>query len=268
MSQIKKIIPVLLFLLASVTFASETVLSNTGFIKSGLWYSKDPFFDGDNIRIYTIVFNGSEYDLKGEVFFEDNGKVICKGSFASTVGRTQEIWCDWKATKGEHKITARIVNPKISPIGEALRSVILDNYISGVSERVVDIFIPTKNITTDKNENSTTSVNVTEQKIEQGLNAVRENVNEVVPKEITKEDIDKTKEKIVSYIPESIKNKADSFSKKTGLDKLKDPFSYVIDFFIASYKFIINDPILIIILGSLFIWEILKFFYKRTSGLF
>ena len=70
-----------LFLFTPV-FAVET-LSNTGFVPSNIWYSKDPFYAGDNIRIYSVIFNGSAKDLRGRINFYNNKALLCTSEFSS-----------------------------------------------------------------------------------------------------------------------------------------------------------------------------------------
>ena len=48
-------------------FAFASAISNAGFIPSPLWFSRDTFFAGETVRVYTIVYNGSEADIRGTV---------------------------------------------------------------------------------------------------------------------------------------------------------------------------------------------------------
>lgn len=270
-----------LLLTSNIAFAGDTIISNAGIIRSGIWYSKDPFYAGDKIRIYTIIFNGSDFDLIGEVYFEDNGKTICKGSFTATSGRSQEMWCDWEAVMGEHKITAKILKPKVAPIGEIPYEIVLENNISGVSDKVVELAPPKVSATTvnvvEKEAGTTTNnvvglatstrSNLVEEKIKQELNLFKENIREIATGEISRESIDKTKDNILSYIPVSVVDGVTKIAEKTGLDRLKNPFSYIVDFFIAIYKFVINDPLLLVIIAFLIIWKLFKYaYYKFTKS--
>ncbi|MBI3631880.1 MAG: hypothetical protein HY225_00315 [Candidatus Vogelbacteria bacterium] len=126
----------LLFPLKNI-FAAET-LKNTGLINKNVWYSKDPFYTGDRIRIYSVVFNGSEMDLRGRVNFYDNGSLLCTTEFSSLAGRISEIWCDWIVGGGKHGISIKITNPKGSLPGQPEQDVILSNGdLSVIDERVI-----------------------------------------------------------------------------------------------------------------------------------
>ncbi|MEK7560260.1 MAG: hypothetical protein AAB522_03095 [Patescibacteria group bacterium] len=118
--------------------AAAKTLKNIGFIQDNIWFSKDPFFEGDKIRIYTAVFNGSKYDFKGVVEFFNNGKSIGKSSFALTSGAFQALWMDWTAEGGEKRIYANITSAKISLPGGVEEAVILENVKTGEMETFVD----------------------------------------------------------------------------------------------------------------------------------
>ncbi|HAS84897.1 MAG TPA: hypothetical protein DCS23_02385 [Candidatus Yonathbacteria bacterium] len=125
---------------ATLAYSAEPPIKNAGFVPANIWYSKDPFFAGEKIRIYTIIFNGSSYDLEGAVEFLDNGVLIGKSNFAlSSGGRVRDVWVDWKATEGKHTMTARITGTIASIAGGAKRAIVLDNTETGKSERDIDL---------------------------------------------------------------------------------------------------------------------------------
>lgn len=264
-------------LLVPLCLGESIALSNAGFIKSGIWYSKDPFYSGDKIRIYTVVIDGSGYDLIGDVEFRDNDKLICKSYFAVTAGRNQELWCDWLVTLGNHKITAKIINSKIAPIGESPKPIVLENNITGVSERDVKIApsLPKGEIKKDTVAREDEKIKIggigssspIEQKIQSGLDTVQKNFTEIVPDEIKKEDISKATDKILSFIPKTIKESVGRLTASTGLDKLRGPISYVIDFFVAIYKFIVNDSLIVSIILFVIFFSIIKYLYKKIMDL-
>ncbi len=119
--------------------AEETPLKNAGFVQGNIWYSKTPFFADDKIRIYTIIFNGSNQDLVGSVEFFDNGTTIRKSPFSiSDGGRVRDVWVDWTAKNGKHTITARITDVSVIEAGGKKRLVMLENNEAGKSELQVD----------------------------------------------------------------------------------------------------------------------------------
>src|SRR3989344_1977256 len=124
--------------LSQIGYAQTKTLKNIGFIQDNIWYSKDPFFEGDKIRVYTTVFNGSQYDFKGVLEFYAGGKSIGKSNFSLISGAFQVLWADWVAEGGNKKIYANITEAKISLPGGAEETVILENAKTGEIETFVD----------------------------------------------------------------------------------------------------------------------------------
>lgn len=152
-----------------ISFAAET-LSNTGFVPSNVWYSKDPFYAGDKIRIYSVVFSGSDKDLRGRVNFYDNNSLICTSEFFSLASRISEVWCDWSVTVGKHIFSIKITNPKASEPGEPEESVVLSNSELKVGERIVSpppaqkspSTVEQKSLPTDDKKFGTTTLGIVE----------------------------------------------------------------------------------------------------------
>lgn len=133
-------ISLLLFSLAAPVWgATNTPIQNAGFVPANIWYSKDPFFAGDNIRVYTVIFNGSSYNLSGAVEFLDNDVIIGRADFSvSKGGSVRDVWVAWKADEGKHVITARTVGVTTMEGGKKI-SLALGNTDAGKSERMVDL---------------------------------------------------------------------------------------------------------------------------------
>lgn len=133
---------ILLFFTATFVpvYAVDTSLKNAGFLPSNIWYSRSPFFAGDSVRIYTIIFNGSSEDLVGNVEFFDNNTLIGKSDFSlASGGRTRDVWIDWVAKDGKHVITARLSEVYAVDVGGKKRPIVLENVETAKNEIVVDI---------------------------------------------------------------------------------------------------------------------------------
>lgn len=85
---------------------------NVGFVKENIWYSKDPFVEGDKIKVYTLIFNPEDRQLSGTVNFFDDTLLLGKKDFKLTSQSSQVVSIDWTVTAGTHKIFARIANPQ------------------------------------------------------------------------------------------------------------------------------------------------------------
>ena len=119
--------------------AEVKTYSNLGFLAGNIWYSKDPFFAGDKVRIYSGVYNSGVHDLVGSVEFSDNGTLLASVPFlVQGQGRMKDVWVDWTTTKGDHKISARIVNAKLAVIGGKEEPIAIASAQSGESERFAD----------------------------------------------------------------------------------------------------------------------------------
>lgn len=261
----KKIIFIIFLSLFGINSAiAAPVVGNVGIIKSGIWYSKDPFYAGDKVRVYTLIFNGSQYDLLGEAVFDDNNKVLCTGSFTAGAGRTQEVWCDFTASLGTHKISAKIINPKIAPVGEAPQVIVLENNISGISERLVSAPPKKTEQAFDDTTKASSSLSTsTPSAIEKGLEFFRGTVLQVLPEKITSEDVVDGGEQIASATPKTIRDGVVKIIDSVGADKLKTPIMLIVDFFVMIYNFLMSHPVALVIFASLILLGIAKYVYGR-----
>lgn len=93
--------------------------TNAGFLSDNIWYSQDPFFAGNSVRIYSGIFNSSDVDIAGRVEFFDNGFSIGTADFSVEAGgNLVRVWTDWEANEGDHAILASIVEAKIITAGK------------------------------------------------------------------------------------------------------------------------------------------------------
>src|SRR3989338_2094344 len=84
--------------------AQGALLSNAGFLQGGIWYSKDPFFAGETVRVYAALFNSSSEDIAGTVEFLDNKRSLGAADFfVERGGKFVQVWVDWNVTEGEHR---------------------------------------------------------------------------------------------------------------------------------------------------------------------
>ncbi|MBI5140098.1 MAG: hypothetical protein HZA94_01465 [Candidatus Vogelbacteria bacterium] len=125
-----------LFFFINPVFAAE-VLPNTGLIQDNIWFSKDPFYVGDRIRIYSVIGNGSDKDLRGDINFYDGDSLICNTNFFVLSGRITESWCDWGVSYGAHNINVKIFRVKGSSPGTPEMDMELSSVSLGSVERVV-----------------------------------------------------------------------------------------------------------------------------------
>jgi hypothetical protein len=124
------------FFLSASLAGAQTV----GVVEGNLWYSKDPFFVGDSIRIYTGVFNGAPYDITGTVDFFDNGSRIGSTQFVVPGGgRLKEVWIDWTAATGVHVFSAAISKAVALKPGGTSDPISVTSKGSKIDRREIDI---------------------------------------------------------------------------------------------------------------------------------
>ena len=110
----------LIFLFLTLLFPINKIsaeIANVGFIPDNIWYSKDPFFEGDKIKIYTLIFNPDGRELSGTVSFFDKTILLGKKDFRVSGNGVKDISIEWTAIVGKHAIFAKIENTKflVSP---------------------------------------------------------------------------------------------------------------------------------------------------------
>lgn len=127
-------IAVISFYFSSPAYAASGESLNAGFV-SGIWYSKMPFFVGDQIRIYSAIHNQSGFDLIGEVKFFDGNFLIGESKFSVVSGRVIEEWVDWRVTEGEHSLYVKIVDAQKSVAGKPPEPVTLRFESSGADKQ-------------------------------------------------------------------------------------------------------------------------------------
>ena len=80
---------------------------NAGLV-SGLWFSEESFFAGDDIRVYAAFQNQSDFDLEGVLSLEVDGEEVGSSDFTVLSERLIELWIDWEVPQGDQKISLKI----------------------------------------------------------------------------------------------------------------------------------------------------------------
>lgn len=284
-----KRVSIFLFLIFSIipihnTFAQGS--NNVGFIPSNIWYSKDPFQEGDKIKIYTLVYNPDNRELSGTVIFFDNTVFLGKKDFKTSAKSVKDISIDWTATFGEHVIFAKIENARFLISKDKYEDVYLAENKTEESKRKVS-----KKIITDLPDsilnsiaNSTpvsdvqeliknnTPVFVTKildntinslENIRTNADTSLENKKEAVKKEI--DILNKTnsnpsddsfeEETKVKFIKEKLNN-------AQNINNIIKPFKYIELFFLTIFLFIFKYKILFYSLLVIIVFLILRFIWR------
>ena len=115
MKNIFKILIISLVLLSPfVVLAAIENIDNAGFVPGPIWFSKYPVFVDDEVRIYTALYNNSQYNISGELHFYNNVNLIGSTDFEMLAGSgAMDVWIDWVAEKGDIEIGVEIKNVSI-----------------------------------------------------------------------------------------------------------------------------------------------------------
>ena len=107
----------LLFIMSTPAFAAVDS-THVGFVDSSLWFDHEPFFSGQEVRVYTTLANSSSADFNGVVEFYDGETTI--GNAQVTLERNggfQVLWADWVPQEGDHTVRVKIAEATLTPPG-------------------------------------------------------------------------------------------------------------------------------------------------------
>jgi len=282
------IILLLVFCLLPIQKINAQV-SNAGFIPGNIWYSQDPFEEGDKIKIYTLIFNPDIRELSGTVVFFDNNVFLDKKDFTAEAKGVKDVSTDWTATVGTHVIFAKIENAKFLVSKGKYEEVYLAENETSKSLRTVNkkIIAETTN-PTDTSTNIGSIIDNVSNASQDSVKNIGKTIGTNTPEFIAKpmvlgastienfrQDVGITSENKKEDIQSQIKaldiNKNDnakiaSDSKSTNIEvsKFLKPFKYVELFFFTFLSFILNNKfifygilIIIVFLIMRYIWHLI-----------
>jgi hypothetical protein len=136
----------LIFSFLPISKALAQTTTNAGFVPGNIWYSKDPFEEGDKIKIYTLIFNPDTSKFSGTVDFFDNSTLLGSKDFTIAATSTKDISINWTVTAGDHQIFGQIENAKIVETNGTSQNVTLSDNVTTKSSRTVSNKIIAQNI--------------------------------------------------------------------------------------------------------------------------
>lgn len=116
--------------------------TSTGFIPGQIWYSKDPFVEGDIVKVYTALWNSSSSSLSAKVEFYDKNVILGSRDVVVPALKLQEVSVSWKVTAGDHLISAKIIAPSITTSGKK-EIVTVTNVTTDTDKRFVPVVLTT-----------------------------------------------------------------------------------------------------------------------------
>ena len=180
----------LYFIFAPVCFANTT----TGFIPGQIWYSKDNIIEGDNVKIYTAIWNNNTSSLSARVEFYDQNVILGTRDVVVSPLQLEGVSVSWKVTAGDHLISAKILSPSITNGGKK-------EYISLVNSSTVSDhkYIPVVLTTVDGQPATTTDV------FKSQIDKATSSLDDIVPSSIS-DPISKNTVAIDNFRTDTLKN--------------------------------------------------------------
>lgn len=266
------ILLLIFFLLPVGKIIAQT--TNAGFIPGNIWYSKDPFQEGDKIKIYTLIFNPDTRKFSGTVDFFDNNILLGTKDFSVSGTSTKDISINWTVTAGDHQIFGEIKNAKFLTSTGKYEDVSLADNKTSTSSRTVSAKVVAENIASGINSIDET-FNTAVDSIQNIGNTAKDTMPATVSQSVTatSNTLDGLREKVsITLQNTQIKtqsqidtlDKTKSSSKNsTETNYIQKPFEYVRLFllFILSsifkYKILFYGILIILIFSFIrYLWQL------------
>jgi len=266
----KKILLIAILILCLLPiFKTQAQDSNAGFVPGNIWYSQDPFEEGDKIKIYTVLFNPDSREFSGTVIFFDKTTFLGKKDFKVVPRSVQDISIDWTVNVGEHIIFAKIENAKFLVSPGKYEEVYLSGNQTEESKRTVKKkIIPQSSSDGIINNLKGEILDASSGSIENIGNLVKENTPDIIAQPIisTVNSLEDFRDKVGSL---SVENKETikkelKYNKENLEDnnKLETPFKYIKLFFLTLASFIFNQKIIFYILLLSLVFFLLRYIWR------
>ncbi|MFA6397320.1 MAG: hypothetical protein WDK96_00540 [Candidatus Paceibacterota bacterium] len=246
----------------------NTTPVNIGFVPGNIWYSQDPFMEGDLIKIYTLVFNNGKNSISGTVEFYDKNVILGDKKFTLKAGEILPIYVDWKVTAGDHTMSAKIIDSKMV-VNNTTESIVLKYSQTDEDERFVPKIIPASEKITDQ----------TNKQIEKVTNFVSENTPASIKEPVisttksieafrtdTAEKLATQKESTQKEIEAVDEKRAEQLKSNGQVDtstKIEKPLKYIKLFLISLFAFIFKTKVIFYLLALTIIFLIFRFIFKK-----
>ena len=259
---------ILLFFVLSIllpTLKLQAQSTNTGFVSGNIWYSKDPFEEGDRIKIYTFIFNPDERELSGIVVFFDKTTLLGKKEFNIPAKRAEDVSVDWTATVGDHVIFGKIENAKFLISAGKYEEVYIAENETEKSSRTISKKIVPKEEASPNTEDSSLSVSDIKKIVE-------EKTPEVITKPIIlavnkleeiRKDIKKKSEIKQEAVKKEIKTLDGGKTPAAEKNPILKPLKYAELFLLSASSFILNNKILSYGLSAIFVFFLFRYFFRK-----
>lgn len=271
---------IILFLILSIFTAcgKYAKASNAGFVSANtnIWYSKDPFEEGDIVKIYTIIFNPDKRELSGTVSFFDKTVFLGKKNFTVPANGVKDISVNWTATVGDHSIFGKIEGARFLVSANKYEDVYLNDGETEKSNRAVSKkIIPAKDNPTTNTDTSDKINNTSLSSIENIQQIIKEGTPDFIAKPIssTANAIDgfregvgamsENKKELIKAELVTLNNNNTSTKANTSTSSILKPFKYIEIFFLGLFSFIFNNKFMFYGLLAIIIFFLVRFIWRK-----
>lgn len=239
---------------------------NAGFVPGDIWYSKDPFEEGDKIKIYTVLFNPDIRDFTGTVRFFDKNTLLGKKNFKIPPKQIKDISIDWTVTVGKHEIYAEIQNAEYISTSGKTEKITLSATKTEESERTVSKKIVAKESEGEGGENDSPY-----QAIERLEEFIADKTPDLIANPVVaaatgiegfRTSVGENSTMQKAKIAEELKNDKPSESEA----RLNRPMKHIKSFFHTLVSLIFNNAIVFYGLILVILFFIGKFMWRRIFG--
>lgn len=256
---------VFLFIVLLPIYKINAQITNTGFIPGNIWYSKDPFEEGDKIKIYTLIFNPDTRELSGTVIFFDKTILLGKKNFIVPAKGVKDISIDWTITVGNHNVFAKIENAKFLISTGKYENVNLPENQTEESSRTVSRKILNSPNTITSNPVSGQIQNVQKLIIENTPDFIAQPIILTVDKiEAIRKNAGLVSQNKKVEVGNQIKAYNEKITPKSAPNnKLLKPIKYIELFFLSIFSIIFNNKLIFYAILVFMVFLIVRYFWHK-----
>ncbi|MEI6346209.1 MAG: hypothetical protein WCO79_03180 [bacterium] len=255
------------------------------FVRNQIWFSKQPFVGGEQVKVYTSVFNGSTANARGTVEFYDNQTQIGATQFSAPAGGSQIVSIRWTASSGDHLFRAKITSIRATyPDG---KEEVLPDITTGatVSVKVAAPVPPPSAATASTpvslsgvlrsfNTSPATGTSTLPQQVIHGLVVAASSTDSLIDRvhaalEVKKVANDKqialSKSAPLAKTGSKTSLTAAAAGSQTGVDGSVSPFRILYSYLLHFLAWVSNYKVAVYILAIYLIYKIPKILFRRFS---
>jgi hypothetical protein len=249
---------ILLILFLAFSFSNFAYAEDAGFVPGTIWFSPKEFVEGDDVAIYTVLWNGNDSAISLKVQFMDEDTILGTRNVVIKPNTVLDVSINWKVTTGDHNISA-----KISPVEGS------DLNLTQNEVKASPIFVPSKVakevVSAEVDEIKNKVVDAIPESVKEPIAEATQEIDDFrldTHSEI-KEAVASTKEKIekLSLIEEGSNTENQSTDSLSSTEK---PIAYVELFFLQIAFFIFGNKIVFYVVSGLILFLILRAIYRKV----